>query len=90
MRAHLRIARPDGDEHGDDDELALAGVEARAGVHVAEREIDDPVAEHAHSREELVASRLVAELRQAGQATLPATALLLRHRASLDLDFENA
>ena len=43
-----------------------------ARVHVAEGEVDDPVAEHAHPREEVRAARLVAELREAREAACSA------------------
>jgi hypothetical protein len=41
-------------------------------VHVAEGEVDDPVAEHAHPGEELRAARLVTELLEARKPTCSA------------------
>ena len=67
MGVELGLAAAERGQHRDDDQLALARVEGGAGVHVAERMLDDPVAEHAHPGEELRAARLVTELPEARQ-----------------------
>ena len=68
----LRVARAERGEHRDDDQLALAGGQAGAGVDVAEGPVDDPVAEHAHALDERLAARFVVQLGQALQRAGPA------------------
>ena len=68
MRGELGLAPAERAQHGDDDQLALAGIEARAAVHVTEGEVDDPITERSHAGEELGAAGLITQRREALEA----------------------
>ena len=72
MRPDLWIARAEGRQHRHDDQLTVASAQTGTGVNVAERKVDDPIAERAHACEELLATGLIRQLRQPRQSAVSA------------------
>ena len=85
VRGHLRLAPAEGCQACDDDQFAVAGARCRAGVHLAERPVHQPIGHRAaHPLEKRVSAGVIAQLRQPGETAL--VALVRRScRSLLDL-----